>query len=86
MDELLTDDELDSLILGRLKLAGIDLSVLPEDDPDAPADRRRVLASARNFLRSTPGAVRAFAMDPQDVPPVLYPGPSSVWANQGEPR
>lgn len=68
-----TDAELDAAILARLELLGVDLSVLPADDPDAPADRRRILASARRFLRSTPGAIADFAMDPQDVPPVMYP-------------
>jgi hypothetical protein len=68
-----TDAELDTAILARLALLGVDLSVLPEDDPDAPADQRRILASARRFLRSTPRAIADFAMDPQEVPPVAYP-------------
>lgn len=68
-----TDADLDTLILARLELLGVDLSVLPDDDSDAPADRRRILASARRFLRSTPGAIADFAMDPQEVPPVMYP-------------
>ncbi len=68
-----TDAELDRAILARLELLGVDLSVLPEDDADAPADRRRILASARRFLRSTPGAIADFAMDPQEVPPSMYP-------------
>lgn len=66
------DAELDALILARLAQVGIDISVLPEDDPDAPADRRRILASARRFLRGTPPAIRAFAVDPQVAPPILY--------------
>lgn len=74
----ISDEELDILILTRLKLLGVDLSVLPEDDRDAPADRRRILASARRFLRSTPAAIADFQMDPQDVPPVMYPAASSV--------
>ena len=68
-----TDAELDAAIVTRLELLGVDLSALPEDDPEAPADRRRILASARRFLRSTPPAIADFAMDPQEVPPVLYP-------------
>jgi hypothetical protein len=79
MQEQISDAELDTIILGRLKLAGIDLSVLPEDDADAPADRRRILASARRFLRGTPEAIRAFTIDPQDAPPFLYTGPLSAW-------
>jgi hypothetical protein len=71
----ITDERLDALILTRLEEAGVDLSVLPLDDPDAPADQRRILASARRFLRSTPPAIRALSMDAQDVPPIMYPAP-----------
>lgn len=70
----LDDEALDAYVLTRLALLGVDLSVLPEDDEEAPVDRRRVLASARRFLRSTPGALADFEMDVQDVPPLLYPG------------
>jgi hypothetical protein len=69
----LTDEELDAVILARLKSLGVDLGVLPEDDPDAPADRRRILAGARRFLRSTPPAVMAWEPDPQKVAPAMYP-------------
>lgn len=72
MDEW-TDEELDRYILARLRDVGVDISVLPEEDEDAPADQRRILRSARRFLRGTPPAIRAFAMDVQDVPPVMYP-------------
>jgi hypothetical protein len=84
--EPLTDTELDALILARLKMAGIDLSVLPADDEDAEVDQRRILSSARRFLRSTPAAIRGFAIDPQDVPPVMYPGMFSAWTSAGEER
>ncbi len=67
------DEDLDRMILTRLTLLGVDLSVLPEDDPDAPADQRRILASARRFLRSTPPALADFRMDPQEVAPIMYP-------------
>jgi hypothetical protein len=78
----LSDEELDTHILTRLELLGVDLAVLPDDDPDAPADRRRILSSARRFLRSTPGAIAAFEMDAQDVPPLMYP---AAWqARTGE--
>jgi len=69
----LTDDELDTYILARLEAAGVDLSVLPEDDPDAPADRRGILAGARRFLRSTPPAILAWEPDVQHVAPSMYP-------------
>ena len=68
-----SDAELDAYILTRLKMLDIDLSVLPEDDPAAPADQKRILASARRFLRTTPPAISNFYMDPQEVPPDLYP-------------
>lgn len=68
-----TDEQLDIAIRARLELLGVDLSVLPEDDSEAPADQRRILASARRFLRSTPQAIADFYMDPQEVPPVMYP-------------
>lgn len=69
----LTDAELDAYILTRLRSLGVDLSVLPEDDPDAPADRRRILMGARRFLRSTPPAIMAFEADVQEVAPAMYP-------------
>ncbi len=69
----LTDAELDAYILTRLAAAGVDLSVLPESDPDAPADQERILRSSRRFLRSTPPAIREFEASVQDVPPVMYP-------------
>lgn len=71
--EDLTDEELDAYILTHLKMLGVDLDVLPEDDRSAPADRNRILSSARRFLRTTPAAIAAFPLDPQEVPPSLYP-------------
>jgi hypothetical protein len=79
----LSDAELDAAILARLELLGVDLSVLPEDDRDAPADRSRILASARRFLRSTPQAIADFAMDPQDVSPVMYPAAHAAARGRG---
>jgi len=69
----LSDQELDAYVFTRLRMAGVDLEVLPVDDADAPADQKRILASARRFLRSTPPALLDFEMDVQAVPPVLYP-------------
>lgn len=69
----LTDEELDAFILSRLKQAGVDLDVLPEDDAEAPADRTRILAGARRFLRSTPPAILGFEPDVQAVAPSMYP-------------
>lgn len=71
--EDLTDEELDAYILTHLRMLGVDLSVLPEDDRSAPADQKRILGSARRFLRTTPRAIADFPLDPQEVPPGLYP-------------
>lgn len=72
MDEL-SDEELNEYIRSRLAMLGVDLSVLPEDDEDAPADQERILESAREFLRETPPAIVDFEMDRQEVPPEMYP-------------
>lgn len=78
----ITDEQLDAYILTRLSLLGVDLSVLPEDDEEAPADQRRILASARRFLRSTPEAIANFALDPLEAAPALYPSGLKAW-NRG---
>ncbi len=71
----MADDDLDAWILARLAMAGVDLSVLPDDAPDAPADRVRILRSARGFLRSTLPALEGVVLDPMRLPPL--PSPSS---------
>lgn len=78
-----TDAELDVHIRARLQALGIDLSVLPADDPDAPADQARVLASARAILRETVPAIVAWQVDAQAVPPVLYPAQWTAWTAEG---
>lgn len=81
----LTDAELDAYVLTRLRYLGVDLGVLPEDDPDAPADQRRILAGARRFLRSTPPAILDFDLDVQRVAPTMYPAArSAVLEGAGE--
>ncbi len=67
------DEELDRWILTRLAMVGVDLGVLPEDDPDAPADQRRVLVSLRQILRERMPVVSDYPLDPMQFPPVLYP-------------
>jgi hypothetical protein len=73
-----TDAELDVFILTRLKILGIDISVLPVEDANAPADQRRILASARGMLKNTVPAVSNYSIDVQDYPPVLYPAALAV--------
>ena len=80
-----TDAELDQYILTRLKSLGVDLSVLPEDDEDAPADQSRILRSARRFLRETPPAIHGFEMDPQTVAPSAYPADMGARARRSRP-
>ena len=46
-----TDEELNTYILTRYALLGIDISVLPESDGDAPMDQERLLANGRSILR-----------------------------------
>lgn len=77
-----TDEELNTFILSRLALIGVDLSVLPEDDPSAPADRQGVLASVRSFLRTTPPTISDHPLDTQAVPPVLYPAELTAWTQE----
>ncbi len=76
-----SDEELDRFILARLRLAGVDLSVLPDDDPEAPADQKRVLAAARTFLRSTPRRIAELELDPLGSPPAMYPAELGVWTD-----
>ena len=73
-----TDEQLDAYIHTRLSLLGVDLSVLPAEDEAAPADQRRIMASARRFLRSTPGAIADFEFDPMGPAPAIYPAEVSA--------
>jgi len=75
-----SDEELDAYILRRMELLGVDLSVLPKADPNAPADQNRILASARRFLRSTPGAIADYSLEATGSPPVIYPAELTAWA------
>jgi len=64
---------LDRYIRVRLELVGVDLSVLPQSDPRAPADQVRILRSARSFLRSTVPTISDHILDRLDAVPFLYP-------------
>lgn len=68
-----SDEELDAYIQTRLNLLGVDLGVLPDDDPSAPADRRRVMQAIRRVLHEQMPEVSDYPLDPIEVPPVLYP-------------
>lgn len=73
-----TDEELDRYILTRYALLGIDISVLPESDPDAPMDRQRLLENGRSILRQDAEAAD-FRIDPQLHLPVAFPAPTTAW-------
>ena len=73
-----TDEELDRYILTRYALLGIDVSVLPEADPDAPMDLERLLANGRSILRQDVVAAD-FEIDPQFNLPVPHPAPFTAW-------
>ena len=73
-----TDDELDRYILTRYALLGIDVSVLPESDAEAPMDLERLLANGRSILRQDVVAAN-FEIDPQFHLPVPHPAPFTAW-------
>lgn len=84
--ENLTDDELNTYILSRLAIIGIDISVLPVSDSAAPADQTRILSSARSLLRGTIPVISDYSLDVQENPPILYPAQSSIWTQNNSPR
>ncbi len=76
-----TDEELNTYILTRYALLGIDISVLPESDEDAPMDRERLLANGRSILRQDVEAAN-FEIDPQFNLPVTHPAPFTAWIEE----
>ena len=76
-----TDEELDRYILTRYALMGIDVSVLPEVDPDAPMDLQRLLENGRTILRQDVTAAE-FEIDPQFNLPVAHPAPFTKWTEE----
>ena len=76
-----TDEELNTYIRTRYALLGVDISVLPESDPDAPMDQERLLANGRSILRQDVVAAD-FEIDPQFNLPVPHPAPFVAWAEE----
>jgi len=74
-----TDAELNTFILARLAVIGIDITTLPLSDTSAPADQTRVLSSIRGFIRQATPQISQYVADVQENPPVLYPAPFSQW-------
>ena len=93
-----TDDELNTMIRARLASIGIDLDQLPEtaDPVTGTPSSTSVLASLRNFMRSTVPTLAAYQLpapdgtDPaqaaelsqQGPPPALYPSILTAWTEQ----
>ena len=75
------DDELNAYIQTRYALLGIDISVLPEVDPEAPMDQERLLANGRSILRQD-AAAADFEIDPQFHLPVAHPAPFTAWTEE----
>ena len=76
-----TDEELDTYIRTRYALLGIDISVLPVADEDAPMDQERLLSNARSILRQDVTAAN-FKIDPQFTLPQPFPAPFTAWTEQ----
>ena len=76
-----TDEELNTYILTRYRLLGIDISVLPESDEDAPMDQERLLENGRSILRQDVEAAN-FHIDPQFNLPIAFPAPFVAWTEE----
>ena len=73
-----TDAELDTVARTIWALLGIDISILPENDPAAMIDQARCFESARSTLRGEVD-ISAYPVDVQGDLAVLYPVPFSQW-------
>lgn len=75
-----TDAELDAFIAFRLGMLGIDLSVLPYDDPTAPVDQLGAYESMRSTLRSQLQLLE-YPLDPQYTIATYYASPQLAWTD-----
>ena len=78
-----SDEELNVYIRTRYQLLGVDISVLPDSDPDAPMDQERLLENGRSILRQEVVAAD-FDIDPQFNLPVPHPAPFVAWTEEVE--
>ena len=78
-----SDEELNVYIRTRYQLLGVDISVLPDSDPDAPMDQERLLENGRSILRQEVVAAD-FDIDPQFNLPVPHPAPFVAWTDEVE--
>ncbi len=76
-----TDEELDTFIRTRYALLGVDISVLPVSDEEAPMDQERLLRNARSILRQDVVAAD-FQIDPQFTLPQPFPAPFTAWTEE----
>ena len=76
-----TDAELDVYIKTRYALLGIDISVLPVSDRNAPMDQERLLQNGRQILRQEVEAAN-FKIDPQFAIPMPFPPQLTVWTEE----
>jgi len=79
-----TDAELDAYIRTRYALLGVDISVLPVSDPEAPMDQERLLRNGRSILRQEVAAAD-FPIDPQLHIPIPYPVQLTAWTREPAP-
>ena len=78
-----SDEELNVYIRTRYQLLGVDISVLPDSDPEAPMDQERLLENGRSILRQEVVAAD-FDIDPQFNLPVPHPAPFVAWTEEVE--
>lgn len=76
-----SDEELNVYIRTRYALIGVDISVLPVSDPEAPMDQERLLENGRSILRQDAEAAD-FPIDPQFHLPVTHPAPFTAWIEE----
>jgi hypothetical protein len=73
-----TDAELDAYILFRFAMLGIDISVLPFQDPNAQVDQVSVLQACRQTLRQSLQLLE-YELDPQAHVATYYASPQWAW-------
>jgi hypothetical protein len=76
-----TDEELNVYIKTRYALLGIDISVLPMSDRNAPMDQERLLQNGRQILRQEVEAAN-FKIDPQFAVPMPFPPQLRAWTEE----
>jgi hypothetical protein len=73
-----TPAELEAVARSTFALLGIDISVLPVDDPAAPMDQARIIEASIDILNKEP-ILAAYEVDGQADATALYPTPFLHW-------